>query len=69
VRKRSWRLCFRLADLVKGAYRPEPREDLIRVWDFGVGAFHWLLVIWVIVAAWTGLVLGRTTSLGTWLPE
>jgi cytochrome b len=32
----------------------------IRVWDLGVRLFHWLLVAAVVVAAWTGFVLGRT---------
>lgn len=50
---------FRLADLVKN--RLGPRENTVRVWDFGVRAFHWLLVASVIVAAWTGIVLGRTS--------
>jgi cytochrome b len=61
VGKRSWRLRFRLSDLVKGAHPPGTRKDTVRVWDFGVRAFHWLLVASVIVAAWTGIVLGRTT--------
>lgn len=34
--------------------------EAIRVWDVGVRAFHWLLVVAVAAAALTGFVIGRT---------
>lgn len=38
---------------------PLPAEPVVKVWDFGVRVFHWLLVVAVLVAAGTGFLAPR----------
>ena len=47
--------------LTKSRVEPSSTAGSVRVWDFGVRVFHWVLVAAVLASAVTGFILGLTT--------